>query len=107
VWEGVPGLSHPGRSAKARRKKQPAGSLLDSGPARLECPMIPRYTGPEMASGWEPQTRLKIRFEIEAHAADAQAELGVIPKDAARTIWAKAGDVTFNVERLDEIERET
>ena len=69
--------------------------------------MIPRYTRPEMASIWEPQTRFKIWFEIEAHAADAQAELGVIPKEAAKTIWAKAGDATFNIERIDEIERET
>ena len=53
--------------------------------------MIPRYTRPEMASIWEAQTRFKIWFEIEAHAADAQAELGVIPKEAAKTIWAKAG----------------
>jgi adenylosuccinate lyase len=60
-----------------------------------------------MASIWEPQTRFKIWFEIEAHAADAQAELGVIPKEAAKTIWAKARDATFNVERIDAIERET
>ncbi len=69
--------------------------------------MIPRYTRPEMASIWEPQTRFKIWFEIEAHAADALAELGTIPKDAAKTIWAKARDATFKVERIDEIERET
>src|SRR4030081_1925820 len=69
--------------------------------------MIPRYTRPEMASIWEPQTRFRIWFEIEAHAADAQAELGVIPKEAAKTIWAKGKDATFNVERIDEIERET
>ncbi|MBN8976050.1 MAG: adenylosuccinate lyase [Rhizobiales bacterium] len=69
--------------------------------------MIPRYTRPEMASIWEPQTRFKIWFEIEAHAADALAELGVIPKDAAKTIWAKAKDATFDVARIDEIERET
>jgi adenylosuccinate lyase len=69
--------------------------------------MIPRYTRPEMASIWEAQTRFKIWFEIEAHAADALAELGVIPKDAAKTIWAKAKDATFNVARIDEIERET
>jgi adenylosuccinate lyase len=69
--------------------------------------MIPRYTRPEMASIWEPQTRFKIWFEIEAHAADALAELGVIPKEAARTIWAKAKDATFDVARIDEIERET
>ncbi|MGY3691058.1 adenylosuccinate lyase [Bradyrhizobium sp. USDA 3240] len=69
--------------------------------------MIPRYTRPEMASIWEPQTRFKIWFEIEAHAADALAELGVIPKEAARTIWAKGKDTTFDVARIDEIERET
>jgi adenylosuccinate lyase len=69
--------------------------------------MIPRYTRPEMAAIWEPQTRFKIWFEIEAHAADALAELGTIPKDAAKTIWAKAKDATFNVDRIDEIERET
>ncbi|WP_316234051.1 adenylosuccinate lyase [Bradyrhizobium sp. SZCCHNR1098] len=69
--------------------------------------MIPRYTRPEMASIWEPQTRFKIWFEIEAHAADALAQLSVIPKDAAKTIWAKAKDATFDVARIDEIERET
>ncbi|WP_315706028.1 MULTISPECIES: adenylosuccinate lyase [unclassified Bradyrhizobium] len=69
--------------------------------------MIPRYTRPEMAAIWEPQTRFKIWFEIEAHAADALAELGVIPKEAAKTIWAKAKDATFDVARIDEIERET
>jgi adenylosuccinate lyase len=69
--------------------------------------MIPRYTRPEMAAIWEPQTRFRIWFEIEAHAADAQAELGVIPKEAAKTIWAKAKNVTFDIDRIDEIERET
>src|SRR6185295_268427 len=69
--------------------------------------MIPRYTRPEMTSIWEPQTRFKIWFEIEAHAADALAELGTIPKDAAKTIWAKAKNATFDVARIDEIERET
>ena len=69
--------------------------------------MIPRYTRPEMASIWEPQTRFKIWFEIEAHAADALAELGIIPKEAARTVWAKAKDAVFDVARIDEIERET
>src|ERR1700759_444144 len=69
--------------------------------------MIPRYTRPEMASIWEAQTRFRIWFEIEAHAADAQAELGVIPKEAAKTIWAQAKNATFDVARIDEIERET
>src|SRR3954468_2231950 len=76
-------------------------------PKMSESSMIPRYTRPEMASIWEPQTRFKIWFEIEAHAADAQAELGVIPKQAAKTIWAKGKDATFNVARIEEIERET
>jgi adenylosuccinate lyase len=69
--------------------------------------MLSRYTRPEMAAIWEAQTRFKIWFEIEAHAADAQAELGVIPKEAAKTVWAKARDVMFDVARIDEIERET
>src|SRR3954464_15377515 len=69
--------------------------------------MIPRYTRPEMAAIWEPQTRFRIWFEIEAHAADAMAELGVIPKEAAKTIWAKGKNATFDVARIDEIERET
>ncbi len=69
--------------------------------------MIPRYTRPEMAAIWEAQTRFKIWFEIEAHAADALAELGVIPKEAAKAVWTKARAVTFDVARIDEIERET
>src|SRR5947208_15544676 len=69
--------------------------------------MISRYTRPEMASIWEAQTRFKIWFEIESHAADALAELDVIPREAAKTIWAKAKDATFDVARIDEIERET
>ncbi len=68
--------------------------------------MIPRYTRPEMAAIWEPQTRFRIWFEIEAHAADAMAELGTIPKEAARTIWAKGKGATFDVGRIDAIERE-
>src|SRR6202158_2000765 len=71
-----------------------------------ESSMIPRYTRPEMAVIWEAQTRFKIWFEIEAHVADAQAELGVIPKEAAKTIWAKGKDAQFDVARIDEIERE-
>src|SRR5581483_2854623 len=95
------------RSVTARRKKHSAGVAFVSRPTRLELSMIPRYTRPEMAAIWEPQTRFQIWFEIEAHAADALAELGVIPKEAARTIWAKARNATFDVARIDEIERET
>ncbi len=69
--------------------------------------MIPRYARPEAADIWSPQTRFRIMFEIEAHAADAMARLGVIPKSAAETIWAKGGAATFDVDRIDEIERET
>ncbi len=68
--------------------------------------MIPRYTRPEMAAIWEPQTRFRIWFEIEAHAADAMAELGIIPKAAAKEVWDKARNATFDVARIDEIERE-
>ena len=68
--------------------------------------MIPRYTRPEMAAIWDPQTRYRIWFEIEAHAADALAELGVIPKAAAKKIWDKGKDATFDVARIAAIERE-
>ena len=68
--------------------------------------MIARYTRPEMAAIWDPQTRYRIWFEIEAHAADALADLGVIPKAAAKKIWDKGKDATFDVARIDAIERE-
>ncbi len=69
--------------------------------------MIPRYSRPEMVAIWSPETRFRIWFEIEAHACDALAELGIIPKEAARTIWEKGGAAKFDVERIDEIERVT
>jgi adenylosuccinate lyase len=59
-----------------------------------------------MAAIWDPQTRFRIWFEIEAHAADAMAELGLIPKSAAKTIWDKGRNATFDVGRIDAIERE-
>ena len=65
--------------------------------------MIPRYSRPIMAKIWEPENRFRIWFEIEAHACDAQAELGVIPKDAAKAVWEKGG---FDVDRIDAIEAE-
>ncbi len=68
--------------------------------------MIPRYTRKEAADVWAPQTRFKIMFEIEAHAADAMADLGVIPKEAARVIWEKGRDAIWDADRIDEIERE-
>ncbi len=66
--------------------------------------MIPRYSRPEMTRIWEPENRFRIWFEIEAHACDAQAELGVIPKQAAEAVWERG---RFEIERIDEIERET
>jgi adenylosuccinate lyase len=69
--------------------------------------MIPRYTRPEAAAIWSAQTRFSIMFEIEAHAADAMAELGVIPQAAAARIWERGRDVIWDVERIDAIERET
>jgi adenylosuccinate lyase len=68
--------------------------------------MIPRYSRPEMTAIWSPETKFRIWFEIEAHAADAMAELGVIPKDAAKAIWAKGRNAKFDVERIDAIEAE-
>ncbi len=69
--------------------------------------MIPRYSRPAMVEVWEPQTRFRIWFEIEAHACDAMADLGVIPRESAEAIWDKAGNVVFDVARIDEIERVT
>ena len=68
--------------------------------------MIPRYTRPEMAAIWDPQTRYRIWFEIEAHAADAMAELGIIPKAAAKAIWDKGKHAKFDIARIEAIERD-
>src|SRR6201996_7773286 len=68
--------------------------------------MIPRYARKAMTDIWSPDTKFRIWFEIEAHATDKLAELGVVPKEAAAKIWEKAKDATFDVARIDEIERE-
>lgn len=68
--------------------------------------MIPRYSRPEMVAIWSPATKFKIWYEIEAHACDAQADLGVIPRENAAAVW-KAKDVEFDVARIDEIEAVT
>ncbi len=68
--------------------------------------MIPRYSRPKMVAIWSPETKYKIWFEIEAHAATKQAEMGIIPKEAAKIIWEKGKNAQFNIERIDEIERE-
>jgi len=68
--------------------------------------MIPRYSRPDMVAIWSPETKFRIWYEIEAHACDAQAELGVIPRANAEAVW-KARDVEFDVARIDEIEAVT
>ena len=66
--------------------------------------MVPRYSRPEMTAIWAAENKFRIWFEIEAHASDAQAALGVIPKEAAKAIWERGA---FQIERIDEIEKET
>lgn len=68
--------------------------------------MIPRYSRPEMAAIWSPESRFRIWFEIEAHATDALAELGVVPKDAVRIVREKGEKAVFDVARIDAIEAE-
>ncbi|WP_395760013.1 lyase family protein, partial [Candidatus Raskinella chloraquaticus] len=68
--------------------------------------MIPRYARPAMTAIWSPETRFRIWFEIEAHATDALAELGVVPKSAAALIWEKGDKASFDSARIDAIERE-
>ena len=65
--------------------------------------MIPRYSRPKMTKIWDPETKFQIWFEIEAHALDAMADLGVVPKDAAKAVWGKG---KFEIARIDEIEKE-
>ncbi|MET3599328.1 adenylosuccinate lyase [Martelella mangrovi] len=69
--------------------------------------MIPRYSRPQMTDIWSPETKFRIWFEIEAHACNALAEIGVIPESAAKTIWEKGNAATFDVARIDEIEAVT
>src|SRR3954452_8848773 len=68
--------------------------------------MVPRYSRPEMVAIWSPETKFRIWFEIEAHATTALANLGVVPREAAETVWEKGSKATFDVERIDTIERE-
>jgi adenylosuccinate lyase len=68
--------------------------------------MIPRYSRPEMAAIWSPETRFRIWFEIEAHALDAMAEIGLAPKAAAAKVWEKGRNAIFDIARIEAIERE-
>ncbi len=67
--------------------------------------MIPRYSRPEMEAIWSPETRYRIWFEIEAHALDAMAEIGMVPRSAATAVRRKSKNITFDVDRIDAIER--
>src|SRR3954454_3566676 len=70
--------------------------------------MVPRYARPEMTAIWEPENRFRIWFEIEAHALDAMADLGVVPPEAAETVWfADKNSPPFDIARIDAIEAET
>ena len=69
--------------------------------------MITRYSSPEAVAIWSNETKYRIWFEIEAHAATKMAELGVIPVEAAEAIWAKGKDAAWDADRIDEIERTT
>src|SRR5580700_155438 len=103
----------PVSSPKERRSITGSRTIAPSLPRDMSRPgheahsMIPRYTRPQMAAIWSPETRFRIWFEIEAHAADAMAGLGMIPKDAAKKIWDKGNAATFDIAHIDEIERET
>ena len=92
-------LKHDGRYWDEVLMAKPLGD------ASGEPTMIPRYSRPEMTRIWEPENRFRIWFDIEAHACDAaQAALGIVPESAARAVWERGA---FEVERIDEIERET
>ena len=69
--------------------------------------MIPRYSRPDMVAIWSPESKFRIWFEIEAHACDALAKIGVIPESASKTIWEKGGNAQFDIARIDEIEAVT
>src|SRR5262245_48536770 len=92
----------PGRNWR-RGGLRPARCVLGDGHhGKARRDMIPRYTRPEMARIWAPETRFRIWFEIEAHAATAMAGLGLIPRSAAEAIWARGSATTFDPDRIAE-----
>src|SRR5581483_4528267 len=107
IAQGRSRLLRPGRAGEGSLSPLYDG-LAIAAPARLcyPIPMIPRYTRPEMAAVWAPEARYRIWFEIEAHAATAMADLGLIPKSAAAAIWEKGAKARFDTARIDAIERE-
>src|SRR5437868_2901373 len=96
------------RSLRATTPKPTSlGSRRSAALQRSRHKMIPRYSRPQMVAIWSPETRFRIWFEIEAHATTQLANLGVVPKAAAETIWNKGKAAKFDVARIDEIEATT
>jgi adenylosuccinate lyase len=108
-----PETSRPACGGQGRRSPQnlplldkagPLGSFNGHATFESRFRMIPRYSRPDMVAIWEPENRFRIWFEIEAHACDAQAALGIIPKSAAKAVWKRG---KFEIARIDEIEKVT
>src|ERR671910_379381 len=95
-----------------RPRSPPSGARLrppaihGPDPSRNRASMIPRYSRPEMADIWSPETKYRIWFEIEAHALDAMAELGQVPQHVAGKVWEKGREAAFDATRIEAIERE-
>src|SRR5438105_7611024 len=89
-----------------RTSRASAAPPRASPPEQSIPPMIPRYSRPEMAAIWSPEAKFRIWFDIEAHALDAMAAIGVAPKSAAETVRKKGAGAKFDGARIDEIERE-
>ena len=91
-----------GRQLQGQHRGDPQRGGAGARRSGVDPPLFPPRDGRDLVAG----DAFRIWFEIEAHAADAMAELGVIPKEAAKTIWDKGKDATFDVARIDAIERE-
>src|ERR1700710_2112251 len=100
-------VTGPLRAGWARVETGPCACYRQLTPSPTSAEMVPRYSRPDMAAIWSPETRFRIWFEIEAHATSALAELGVVPKEAAETIWRGGSKAEVEVARIDEIERVT
>src|SRR5579863_7489067 len=106
TWRCAPAIAPRGNGNRGSTDRKRCRRLDSHTRGAHPNDMIPRYARPEAAAIWSPQTRFKIMFEIEANAADAMAEIGAIPKRAAEVIWEKGRDALWDVDRIDEIERE-
>src|SRR5829696_4157269 len=97
---------HPTPRTLRRSAKPPNRRVASGHEPQKESGMIPRYSRPAMTAIWSPETKFRIWFEIEAHATSALAELGVVPREAAERVWEMGADASFDVARIDAIERE-